>query len=555
MRVVPRDFSPLKTHESVFRGVSFHEKNSALLRRNKKLKKGVSLMGDEIRKIVVFDTTLRDGEQSPGASMNIKEKLEVARQLARLGVDVIEAGFPISSPGDFEAVKAISETVKGPIIAGLARAKDLDIESAGKAVGKNGRIHTFIATSPIHMEKKLRMPPAKVIETAVNAVKFARTFTSDVEFSCEDAGRTDWGFMVEIVAEVIKAGATTINIPDTVGYCAPWEFGEQIRHLKERCPNIREAVISIHCHNDLGMSVANSLAAIRAGAGQVECTINGLGERAGNASLEEIVMNLKVRRDFYKADTAINTRELYKTSRLVSQITGIRVQPNKAVVGGNAFAHEAGIHQDGVIKERTTYEIMTSESVGWTGESMVMGKHSGRHAFKQRLESLGYILSEEDLERAFDQFKRLCDLKKKIYDEDLQAIVSDEIFRGQNLWDLEYLNTNSGTTTIPTATVRLKKGEEVFMDSATGDGPIDASFKAIERIIGESFTLDEYTIDAVTGGKDAIGSVLVKVTSGERSARGRGASTDIITASIKAYLSAINSILLQKEKKVEKNGV
>jgi len=512
-------------------------------------------MGDEIRKIVVFDTTLRDGEQSPGASMNIKEKLEVARQLARLGVDVIEAGFPISSPGDFEAVQAVSETVKGPIIAGLARAKDLDIESAGKAVGKNGRIHTFIATSPIHMEKKLRMPPAKVIETAVHAVKFARTFTNDVEFSCEDAGRTDWGFMVEIVTEVIKAGATTINIPDTVGYCAPFEFGEQIRHLKEKCSNIREAVISIHCHNDLGMSVANSLAAIRAGAGQVECTINGLGERAGNASLEEIVMNLKVRRDFYKADTAINTRELYKTSRLVSQITGIRVQPNKAIVGGNAFAHEAGIHQDGVIKERTTYEIMTSESVGWTGESLVMGKHSGRHAFKQRLESLGYVLSEEDLERAFDQFKRLCDLKKKIFDEDLQAIVSDEIFRGQKLWDLEYLNTNSGTTTIPTATVRLKKGEEVFMDSATGDGPIDASFKAIERIIGESFTLDEYTIDAVTGGKDAIGSVLVKVTNGGRSARGRGASTDIITASIKAYLSAINSILLQKEKKVEKNGV
>jgi len=512
-------------------------------------------MSEEIRKIVVFDTTLRDGEQSPGASMNIKEKLEVARQLARLGVDVMEAGFPISSPGDFEAVKAVAETVQGPVVAGLARAKDIDIEAAGKAVGKNGRIHTFIATSPVHMEKKLRMPPEKVIETAVKAVKYAKTFTNDVEFSCEDAGRTDWKFMVEIVTACIEAGATTINIPDTVGYCAPWEFTEQIRYLKENCSNIGKAVISVHCHNDLGMSVANSLAAIRAGAGQVECTINGLGERAGNASLEEIIMNLKVRKDFYKADTNINTKELYKTSRLVSEITGMRVQRNKAIVGANAFAHEAGIHQDGVIKERTTYEIMTADSVGWTGEHMVMGKHSGRHAFKQRLETLGYELSKEELERAFDQFKRLCDLKKTVYDEDLHAIIGDEIFQGKVLWELDYLNTNSGTDTIPTSTVRLKKGEERFMDSATGDGPIDASFKAIERIIGKSFELNEYAIEAVTGGKDAVGTVRVKISSKERSAHGRGASTDIITASIKAYLAAINSLLVQKEKKVEKNGV
>lgn len=512
-------------------------------------------MGEEIRQIVVFDTTLRDGEQSPGASMNIKEKLEVARQLARLGVDVIEAGFPISSPGDFEAVKAIAESVKGPVIAGLARAKDADIEAAGKAVGKNGRIHTFIATSPIHMEKKLRMPPEKVIEIAVNAVKFAKTFTDNVEFSCEDAGRTDWKFMVEIVTEVIKAGANTINIPDTVGYCAPWEFADQIKYLKDNCSNINQAIISVHCHNDLGMSVANSLAAIRAGAGQVECTINGLGERAGNASLEEIIMNLKVRRDFYKADTKIKTAELYKTSRLVSQITGIRVQPNKAVVGGNAFAHEAGIHQDGMIKERTTYEIMTAESVGWTGEHMVMGKHSGRHAFRQRLQALGYELTGEEIERAFDRFKRLCDLKKKVFDEDLHAIVGDEIFHEKPLWEIDYLNTNSGTSTVPTATVRLKKGEEIFRDSGTGDGPIDAAFMAIERIIGQSFELEEYAIDAVTEGKDAVGSVRVKVSCGQRSARGRGVSTDIITASIKAYLSAINSILMQKEKKVEKNGV
>jgi len=514
-------------------------------------------MGDEIRKIVVFDTTLRDGEQSPGASMNIKEKLEVARQLARLGVDVMEAGFPISSPGDFESVKAIAEAMQdgGPIVTGLARAKDIDIERCGQAVGKKGRIHTFIATSPVHMEKKLRMPPEKVIETAVNAVKYARTFTDNVEFSCEDAGRTDWKFMVEIVAEVIKAGATTINIPDTVGYCAPWEFGDQIRYLKENCPGIDGAVISVHCHNDLGMSVANSLAAIRAGAGQVECTINGLGERAGNASLEEIVMNLKVRRDFYKADTNINTKELYKTSRLVSQITGMRVQRNKAIVGGNAFAHEAGIHQDGVIKERTTYEIMTAESVGWTGEHMVMGKHSGRHAFKQRLESLGYELAKEEMERSFERFKRLCDLKKTVYDEDLHAIVDDEIFQGKVLWELDYLNTNSGTETIPTATVRLKKGDDLTMDSATGDGPIDAAFKAIERIIGQPFSLEEYSIDAVTGGKDAVGSVRVKIRSGEMASLGRGADTDIITASIKAFLGAINSLLLQQEKNIEKNGV
>jgi 2-isopropylmalate synthase len=360
--------------------------------------------------------------------------------------------------------------------------------------------------------------------------------------------------MCEIVEEVIKAGATTINIPDTVGYTTPWEFGNQIKYLKENCPNMNQAIISVHCHNDLGMSVANSLAAIMAGAGQVECTINGLGERAGNASLEEIVMNLKVRRDFYKADTNIKTEEIYNASHLVSQVTGIRVQPNKAIVGANAFAHEAGIHQDGVIKDPTTYEIMTAKSVGWTGESMVMGKHSGRHAFKQRLALLNYDLNPEELDRAFDRFKRLCDLKKKVYDEDLHAIVDDEIFHEKEVWELDYLNTNSGTGTIPTATISLKKGDEKFTECATGDGPIDAAFKAIEKIIGKSFKLDDYAIDAITGGKDAIGSVRVKITYDEKSARGRGASTDIITASMKAYLGAINSILLQKEKEI-RNGV
>lgn len=516
------------------------------------------MMGNETRKIVVFDTTLRDGEQSPGASMNIKEKLEVARQLTRLGVDVMEAGFPISSPGDFEAVKAVSEEVGDKVtICGLARAKDIDIESCGKAVGKKGRIHTFIATSPVHMEKKLKMKPDKVIETAVNAVKYAKTFTDDVEFSCEDAGRTEWPFMVEIVTEAIKAGATTINIPDTVGYCTPWEFGNQINYLNENCPNIDQAIISVHCHNDLGVSVANSLAAIRAGAGQVECTINGLGERAGNASLEEIIMNLVVRKDFYNVETNINTQEIYKTSRMVSNITGIRVQRNKAIVGENAFAHEAGIHQDGVIKEPTTYEIMTAKSVGWKGESIVMGKHSGRRAFRQRLEELGYRLNDDQMQRAFERFKRLCDLKKKVFDEDLHAIIDDEIYQGKMLWELSYVNTNSGTGTIPTATVRLKKGDEEHMDSATGDGPIDAAFKSIERIIGQSFTLNEYHIDAVTGGTDAVGSVRVKVSSGNRVAHGRGAHTDIIYASIKAYLSAINTILVQKgmQEQAKQEGV
>jgi len=515
-------------------------------------------MGDKTRKIVVFDTTLRDGEQSPGASMNTKEKVEVARQLARLGVDVMEAGFPISSPDDFEAVKTIAEIMQaenGPIVAGLARAKDIDIERCGQAVGKKGRIHTFIATSPIHMEKKLCLPPDKVIEAAVHAVKYAKTFTDNVQFSCEDAGRTDWKFMVEIVEEVIKAGATTINIPDTVGYCVPWEYGDQIHYLKTHCPNMDQAVISVHCHNDLGLSVANSLAAIRSGAGQVECTINGLGERAGNASLEEIIMSLAVRKDFFQCQTGIKTQELYATSRLVSRITGIAVQRNKAIIGGNAFAHEAGIHQDGVIKERTTYEIMTAESVGWVGENLVMGKHSGRRAFAKMLGDLGYNLNNEELERAFDRFKRLCDLKKNVYDEDLYAIVDDEIFRSKAVWELVYLNTNSGTSTVPTATVKLKNGEKEILGSSTGDGPIDAAFQAISRIIGQKFKLDEYLLEAITGGTDAMGSVRVKVSLGDKFARGRGASTDIITASIQAFLSAINNLLALKDHAKTKNGV
>ncbi len=508
-------------------------------------------------RILIFDTTLRDGEQSPGASMNIEEKLKVAHQLARLGVDIIEAGFPISSAGDFEAVHTIAKTVEGPVIAGLARTKPEDVARCGEAIkpAKRGRIHTFIATSPVHIEKKLRMTKERVIESAVAAVKQAKTYTKDVEFSCEDAGRTDWGYICEVVTAVIEAGATTVNIPDTVGYCTPWQFGECIRHVREHVKNISQVVISVHCHNDLGLAVANSLAAIVNGARQVECTINGLGERAGNASLEEIVMNLKVRKDFYKYHTNINTNEIYRTSRLVSQITGIPVQPNKAIVGANAFAHEAGIHQDGMLKERTTYEIMTAESVGWTGESMVMGKHSGRHAFKKRLEELGYKLNDEEINRAFQRFKDLCDKKKEVFDDDLYAIVDDELFKGKETYLLEYLHTSSGTSTIPMATLKIRKGDQVLMDASNGDGPVDAAFKAIDRMTGMSVNLEEYGIEAVTGGKDAVGRVRVKIAMGGRKARGRGASTDVVLASVKAYLNAINTLLIQERIQVEKRGM
>ncbi|MBM3336002.1 2-isopropylmalate synthase, partial [Candidatus Sumerlaeota bacterium] len=379
---------------------------------HEKQERGVTKSERKVERVSIFDTTLRDGEQAPGFTMHKREKLAVAHQLARLGVDIMEAGFPIASPGDFDAVAAVAEEVKGPIICGLARTIEKDIEAAGRALAKaeRRRIHTFIATSDIHVERKLRMSRDEVIARAVEAVKHARTFTDDVEFSCEDAGRTDWDYMCAVVEAAIEAGATTINIPDTVGYCTPWQFGECIRYIRQKTPNIRKAIISVHCHNDLGLAVANSLAGVLNGARQVECTINGIGERAGNASLEEVVMGLATRPDFYRCETAINTREIYRTSRLVSQATNVRVQPNKAIVGANAFAHEAGIHQDGVLKERTTYEIMTAESVGWTGESIVLGKHSGRHAFRKRLEAMGYShLSPEQLEHAFNRFIELCD--------------------------------------------------------------------------------------------------------------------------------------------------
>ena len=499
----------------------------------------------KIERVLIFDTTLRDGEQAPGFTMHQNEKLQVAHQLARLGVDIIEAGFAIASPGDFDSVAAIAEEVKGPIICSLARTLEKDIDAAGRALAKASRkrIHTFIATSDIHIERKLRMSREQVIARAVEAVRFAKTFTDDVEYSCEDAGRTDWDYICAVVEATIEAGATTINIPDTVGYCSPSQFGDCIRYIRNKVPNVGKAVISVHCHNDLGLAVANSLAGVLNGARQVECAINGIGERAGNASLEEIVMNLKVRQDFYGCDTGINTREIYRASRLVSQVTGARVQPNKAIVGANAFAHEAGIHQDGVLKERTTYEIMTAESVGWTGENIVLGKHSGRHAFRKRLEGMGYTnVSPEMIEHAFDRFIALCDKKKTVYDEDLMAILEDEIIAVPQKYKLDYLSISSGTATVPTATVRMRINGDVRQDAGCGDGPVDAAYAAIERITGIEATIADYSLEAVTSGGDAVGRVRITVKSGDHTVSGLGADTDIIVASAKALINALNKI-------------
>jgi 2-isopropylmalate synthase len=508
-------------------------------------------------RVLIFDTTLRDGEQAPGCSMTLKEKLEVGRQLARLGVDVIEAGFPISSNGDFESVRQIAETVgnmqvgdmEPPIIAGLARARELDITRAGEAVSpaRRGRIHTFLATSPIHREAKLRMSRDKVIATAVEAVKLARSLVNDVEFSLEDAGRTEWDYMVDVITAVIEAGATTVNIPDTVGYCAPEQYGAQIRHIFENVKNIGNTVISTHCHDDLGLAVANSLAGVRNGARQVECTINGLGERAGNASLEEIVMNLRTRNDYYGCDTRIIARELFPTSRIVSQITGQRVQSNKAIVGANAFAHESGIHQDGMIKNKETYEIMTPESVGWKGEGLVMGKHSGRHAFSKRLAEMGFELEGENLEKAFNRFKEIADKKKEVFDDDLIALAEEALFQEtSDVWILGGVQAISGSNVTPTATVRMSYKDREFLEAAMGDGPVDAVFTAIDRITAAPLKVLEYHIEAVSEGQDALGRVTVSVTrqDGGKGLRvkGRGVSTDVILASAKAYVNALNSL-------------
>ncbi len=497
------------------------------------------------RRIIIFDTTLRDGEQCPGASLTPHEKLEIAKQLARLGVDVIEAGFPIASPGDAQAVKAIAQAVKGPTIAALARSLAADIDAAAAALepAKKKRIHVFLATSPIHRKYKLRKAREEILRQSVWAVKHAKRYTRDVEFSPEDASRTEPEFLYQVLEAVIKAGATTVNIPDTVGFAIPDEFGRLIRGITERVPNVDRAVISVHCHNDLGLSVPNSLAAITNGAGQVECTVNGIGERAGNASLEEIVMTLKVRSDFYQAATGIDTAQIAKTSRLVSSLTGIVVQPNKAIVGGNAFRHESGIHQDGILKHRATYEILRPEDVGVGGSQLVLGKLSGRHAFAKRLASLGFRLSKEELDRAFERFKQLADKKKEVFDEDLTAIVEEELPAVHETYKLAYVHTASGSDTVPTATIRLTRDGKELQDAACGDGPVDACYKTIDRLTGVSPELVDYSLHAVTKGKDALGEVVVKLRHHGVEVTGRGTSTDIIEASAKAYLNAVNKLI------------
>jgi len=494
------------------------------------------------KRVWIFDTTLRDGEQTPGVALNAREKLEIAKQLAKMKVDVIEAGFPVASKGDFEAVKGIAENVKGPVIAALARANFRDIDTAWEALknGENPRIHTFIASSPIHMKYKLKMTPEQVLEAAAEAVKRAKSYTSDVEFSAEDASRSDLEFLCRLFSTAVKNGATVINIPDTVGYSTPEEFGELVRVLRERVPELDNVIVSVHCHDDLGMAVANSLAAVKNGATQVECAVNGLGERAGNAALEEIVMALVTRKDVYKVDVGVDTRQIYRTSKLVSSLTGIFIQPNKAIVGANAFAHESGIHQHGVLAERSTYEIMTPESIGLPSNRIVLGKHSGRHAFFHRLKELGYDIPEEEALKAFEKFKDLADRKKEVTDEDIEAILGEQVVKIPKVIELEYFLVSCGNQSIATSTVRVKKENKVVEEASTGDGPIDATYKAIDRACGISCKLVDYSIKAVSGGKDAMGEVVVKVERDGRIFTGRGLSTDIIEASALAYVNALN---------------
>ena len=507
----------------------------------------------DANRIRIFDTTLRDGEQSPGASMNHVEKVEVARALAALGVDVIEAGFPIASPGDFEAVRAIAAEVAGATVCGLARCNDRDIDRAWEALqyAQSPRLHVFLATSAIHREHKLKMTRAEIIERAVASVRRARAACADVEFSPEDAARTELDFLCDVVQAAIEAGATTVNIPDTVGYAVPSHYAGVIRTLRQRVPNIDQAVLSVHCHNDLGLAVANSLAAVEAGARQVECTINGIGERAGNAALEEIVMALKTRHDYFGVTTNIKTERLYPVSRMVATITGLTVQRNKAIIGRNAFAHEAGIHQDGMLKERSTYEIMRPEEVGVPKTDLVLGKHSGRHALRDRVHELGYHLSDAQFEALFDDFKALADKKKEVYDEDLIVLVEKHIQDVPAHWSLVGLHTVAGSNVIPTATVQIRRPDgEIVQDAATGDGPVDAIFKAVERVTGIAANLREFAVRGVTQGKDAQGEVSLEleVESDARSFRGRAASTDIIEASAEAYLNAVNAIATRRDR-------
>ncbi|AAU91708.1 2-isopropylmalate synthase [Methylococcus capsulatus] len=498
-------------------------------------------------RLIIFDTTLRDGEQSPGASMTRDEKVRIARALERLKVDVIEAGFPAASPGDFEAVQAVARTIKDSRVCGLARALDRDIDRAGEALkdAQRARIHTFIATSPIHMRHKLQMSPDQVVEYAVKAVKRARQYTDDVEFSPEDAGRSEEDFLCRILEAVIDAGATTLNIPDTVGYAFPEQFGHMIGRLIERIPNSDKAVFSVHCHNDLGLAVANSLAAVLHGARQVECTINGLGERAGNAALEEIVMAVRTRKDIFPCHTDIETREIVACSKLVSSITGFPIQPNKAIVGANAFAHESGIHQDGVLKSRETYEIMSAEDVGWSTNRMVLGKHSGRNAFRTRMQELGIeFASEEELNSVFQRFKVLADKKHEIFDEDLQALITEAGAEAEDeRVKLVALRVCSETGEIPHAQVTIKVDNEERTGTSSGGGAVDASLKAIESLLHTDTALTLYSVNNITSGTDAQGEVTVRLEKGGRIVNGQGADTDIVIASAKAYVNAVNKLL------------
>jgi 2-isopropylmalate synthase len=525
-------------------------------------------------KVLIFDTTLRDGEQSPGATLNKEEKLEIARQLARLGVDIIEAGFPIASPGDLAAVKKIAQTVgqasridkhgnpaDPPVICGLARARKKDIDAAWEAVSpaKHPRIHTFLATSPVHMQYKLRMTPDEVVQQVREMVSYAKHYTADVEFSPEDAGRSEPAFLYRVLAAAIEAGATTINIPDTVGYITPEEYGQLIAGIRENTPGAKNVVISVHTHNDLGLATANALAGVQAGARQIEVTINGIGERAGNTSLEEVVMALYVRQQVYEIDTNIVTTEIHRASDMVSRYTGMLIQPNKAIVGANAFAHEAGIHQDGMLKHKRTYEIMDASLIGLGHSKLVLGKHSGRHAFGKRLQDMGYRLNDEDLNRAFRRFKELADKKKVVTDTDIEALVADEVYQPREIWELVNVQVQTGTNVVPTAVVTLKNletGEEIT-EAGFGTGPVDAMYQGINRIVGTSNRLVEYLVQSITAGMDANGDVTIRIEVPEsrgykhtpqgrprrRLFSGRGVDTDIVVASAKAYMQALNKLL------------
>ncbi|MDY6907375.1 MAG: 2-isopropylmalate synthase [Chloroflexota bacterium] len=499
-----------------------------------------------MERVIIFDTTLRDGEQAPGAALNISEKLEIARQLERLGVDVIEAGFPVSSPGDLEAVRLVSREVREPIICALAHANADAVDSAWEAIreARRPRIHVFLSSSDIHVVHQLKKAREEILAMARTMVARAKGYVEDVEFSPMDATRSEPAYIYQIIQAAIDAGATTVNIPDTVGYTTPWEFCKLIDGIFQNVPNIHRATVSVHCHNDLGLAVANSLSVLDHGVRQVECSVNGVGERAGNAAMEEIVMALNTRRDLFKYQTTIDTQQIHRTSRLVSELTGFSIQPNKAIVGANAFRHASGIHQDGMLKERTTYEIMDPTSIGLAGTTLVLSKHSGRHAFKARLEELGYELSSEDLDRAFAAFKEIADKKKVVTDRDLESLVAEELRTVSETYHLEHIQVSCGDHSVPTATVKLSTHEgTVLADAALGTGPVDAVYQAINRLVGVPNTLTEFSVKAVTEGIDALGEVTIRIESGDRTYTGRGANTDIIVASAKAYINALNRLI------------